>query len=340
MMHNTRVIVSLPIADRRTSVTFYRDGLGFAALGEPWEDGIPEPLQFALNDGVRVMLIPTDGFERITGDQQVAPRGTSECVLVLATGADEGVDEVIQRAQVAGADVITPPGQQPWGYAGAFADPDGHIWMVRSEGQVGKTTETDQITMTADRQQIVGWQDGTTAARILWKEMSTGEVRGRWTNREREAIAILYAFTPSSPRTPLLSAELVPAVTAEDLWAAIAPGNQGVVQVQAEVKTQRCTCADEVLYTVKMESSSSTEVNGPMPWTDAQPFADYLRKETPGAEVTMEPCRNPDYRPDCLGYTLEDEPYVKYLPAEDRNPRNSWHGEVYCQRCAIGIWGE
>jgi glyoxalase/bleomycin resistance protein/dioxygenase superfamily protein len=109
------------------------------------------------------------------------------------------VDEAIQRAQVAGADVITPPGQQPWGYAGAFADPDGHIWMVRSEGQAGKTTETDQITVTADWQQIVGWQAGTTEARILWKETSTGLVKGRWTNREREAIGILWAFTPPRP---------------------------------------------------------------------------------------------------------------------------------------------
>jgi len=25
------------------------------------------------------------------------------------------------------------PGQRPWGDAGAFADPDGHVWMVRSE---------------------------------------------------------------------------------------------------------------------------------------------------------------------------------------------------------------
>jgi catechol 2,3-dioxygenase-like lactoylglutathione lyase family enzyme len=73
MMRNTLVVVSLPIADRRTSFAFYRDGLGFAAVGEPWEDGIPEPLQFALNDGVRVMLIPTGGFDRITGDHQVAP---------------------------------------------------------------------------------------------------------------------------------------------------------------------------------------------------------------------------------------------------------------------------
>ena len=51
------------------------------------------------------------------------------------------------------------------------------------------------------------------------------------------------------------------------------------------------------------------------------------------------PSADPDYRPDCLGYILEDEAYVKYLRA-DRNPRNPWHGEVYCQRCAIGIWGE
>jgi uncharacterized protein len=328
MMHNTPVVVSLPIADRRTSFTFYRDGLGFAALGEPWEDGIPEPLQFALNDGVRVMLIPTGGFDRITGNHQVAPGGTSECVLVLATGTDEGVDEVIQRAQAAGADVITSPGQQPWGYAGAFADPDGHIWMVRSEGQV-----TDKITVTADRKHIVGWQDGTTAARILWKD--AGGVHGRWADSEQLALAILLVFTPPSPQYQLVSTELVPAVTVEDLEAAIAPGNRDVVQVQAEVETHRCTCADEVLYTVKMD----TTVYGPMPWTDAQYNANYLRAENASAEVTMEPSRNPDYQPDCLGYTLEDEPYVSYLRA-DRNPRNPWHGEVYCQRCAMGIWGE
>jgi uncharacterized protein len=323
MMHNTPVVVSLPIADRRTSFTFYRDGLRFATLGEPWEDGIPEPLQFALNDGVRVMLIPTGGFDRITGDHQVAPGGTSECVLVLATGTDEGVDEVIQRAQAAGADVITPPGQQPWGYAGAFADPDGHIWMVRSEGQV-----TNQIIVTSDRQHIVGWQDGR-AARILWRDV--GGVLGRWADDEQLAIAILLAFTGPAPRYPLVSTELVPAVTVEGLEAAIAPGNRDLVQVQAKVKTRRCTCADEVLYTVKMD----TTVYGPMPWTDA----DYLRAENPGAEVNMEPGRNPDYRPDCLGYILEDEAYVKYLRAA-RNPRNPWHGEVYCQRCAKGIWGE
>jgi uncharacterized protein len=79
------------------------------------------------------MLVPTRGFGWITGDRKRAPRGQSECVISLSAGTDAGVDEMVQRAHKAGAEVVTEPGQQPWGYAGAFADPDGHVWMVTSE---------------------------------------------------------------------------------------------------------------------------------------------------------------------------------------------------------------
>jgi predicted lactoylglutathione lyase len=136
-MRHTPVIVSLPIADRRASFDFCREGLGFDPVGEPAEDGVPEPLQFALNDGVRIMLIPTGGSGWITGDHDVAPKGTSECVLTLGTDTDESVDEMVQRALDAGAVIVTPPGRQPWGYAGAFADIDGHVWMVSSDAATG-----------------------------------------------------------------------------------------------------------------------------------------------------------------------------------------------------------
>jgi uncharacterized protein len=131
MAHNA-VVVSLPIADRRTSFRFYGEGLGFDPVGEPAEDGIPEPLQFALNDGVRLMLVPTGGFGWVIGDHEVAARGQSECVLSLGAQTDAEVAETVERARRAGAAIVTEPGQQPWGYAGAFADPDGHIWMVIS----------------------------------------------------------------------------------------------------------------------------------------------------------------------------------------------------------------
>lgn len=132
-MLTSPVTLSLPIADRRTSMVFYRDGLGLEAIGEPAEDGVPEPLQFALSDAVRLMLVPTGGFGWVMGHHEVAARGHSECILSLSADADEGVDDIVKRAVQAGAQMLTEPAQQPWGYAGAFTDPDGHIWMVTSE---------------------------------------------------------------------------------------------------------------------------------------------------------------------------------------------------------------
>jgi uncharacterized protein len=127
------IIICLPIGDRRTSFTFYRDGLGFGPVGEVADDGVPEPLQFVVNDGLRLMLIPTGGFGGVIGDRDVATRGSSECLLNLAAETNAGVDEIVERACKAGAESVISPGHQPWGYAGAFADPDSHVWLVTSQ---------------------------------------------------------------------------------------------------------------------------------------------------------------------------------------------------------------
>jgi predicted lactoylglutathione lyase len=60
-------------------------------------------------------------------------QGSSECALNLAAETDTSVDEIVERACEAGAKIVTAPVRRPWGYAGAIADPDGHVWMVTSE---------------------------------------------------------------------------------------------------------------------------------------------------------------------------------------------------------------
>lgn len=129
----TPVVISLPIEDRRRSYAFYRDGLGLEPIGQPVDDGVPEPLQFALNDGVRLLLVPTGGFGWVLGPRDAAAAGHSECILSLGVGTDAAVDGAAERAQRAGAEIVRAPQRQAWGYDVAFADPDGHVWMVTSE---------------------------------------------------------------------------------------------------------------------------------------------------------------------------------------------------------------
>jgi predicted lactoylglutathione lyase len=126
------LLISLPIADRVTSHAFYRDGLGLETIGDLADDGVPEPLVFVLNPMTRLMLVPTGGFGWVVGDHDVAPAGTSECVLGISAATDAGVEQIVDRARAAGATVASEPSPQPWGYAASFTDPDGHVWLVTS----------------------------------------------------------------------------------------------------------------------------------------------------------------------------------------------------------------
>ena len=139
----------------------------------------------------------------------------------------------------------------------------------------------------------------------------------------------------------MVSAELVPRVTPEDLMAAIAPGNRDALLVGKSSPTERCTCADQMLYTVTARSPDGTTVTrGPMipkiPHNaDVIAYVtDRLRAEHPGAEITVASSPNPGYRPDCLQVIAEDSAYVKYVGA------GRLQDNLYCQRCAVGIWGE
>jgi uncharacterized protein len=106
-----RATVCLPIKERLVSHAFYT-ALGFAAVGELGDDGLPGPLQFEISAGLRVMLIPSRGFGWVIGDRKRSPRDAHECLVVIGLATDAAVDELMRRAQDAGAEIVFEAGNQ------------------------------------------------------------------------------------------------------------------------------------------------------------------------------------------------------------------------------------
>jgi len=130
-MTDAPVTLALPIAERAAALAFYRDALGLEPFGELGSDGIPEPLRFAVNDGLTLMLVPTGGFgSLLIGDREVAEPWACECLLSLDADDAPAVDALVERARAAGAEVVAEPTAKPWGYIGTFSDLDGHLWAV------------------------------------------------------------------------------------------------------------------------------------------------------------------------------------------------------------------
>jgi predicted lactoylglutathione lyase len=123
------VVLALPTEDRRRAHTFAR-ALGLDTPGELADDGVPEPLRVVLNERTAVMYIPTGGFGWVTAGLPTAERGTAECLVTLQVSTAAEVDDVVARAAISGGEVASAAQHQSWGYSGAFADPDGHLWQV------------------------------------------------------------------------------------------------------------------------------------------------------------------------------------------------------------------
>lgn len=82
------------------------------------------------------MLIPGGGFGWVIGGRTLPRAGTSECVLSI--GYDSDADRLGDRtSRTHRCRVVTAPGDQAWATPGAFADPDGHVWMVTSAPLAG-----------------------------------------------------------------------------------------------------------------------------------------------------------------------------------------------------------
>jgi hypothetical protein len=130
-------VLTLAVSDLERSLAFYRDGLGLESEGVigtefPGDETNPAgaAAMFPLQGGLILAIYPRTELAK---DANIPPGSPTSGAFSIGHGvASEGeVDELLSKAEAAGAVLTDRPHHRPWGiYSGYFRDPDGHLWEV------------------------------------------------------------------------------------------------------------------------------------------------------------------------------------------------------------------
>jgi len=130
-------VITLAVNDLDKSLAFYRDALGFSTkgiVGTQFKGTQTQPAGavafFELAGGLMLALYPRTELAKDAKLLDGTPNPI-EFSLGHIVGSKAEVDELLAKAQAAGATVTDRPHDRPWGiYSGYFKDPDGHLWEV------------------------------------------------------------------------------------------------------------------------------------------------------------------------------------------------------------------
>lgn len=130
-MKPSLTLITLAVDDLERALHFYRDGLGLATagiVGTEFEYGAVA--FFDLQPGLKLAVWPRTSLARDAGIG-VGARSSTEFSLAHNVASKQEVDAVMEQARCTGARIVKPGGDTFWGgYAGYFADPDGHLWEI------------------------------------------------------------------------------------------------------------------------------------------------------------------------------------------------------------------
>ncbi len=117
--------ILLGVEDMARSKRFYVEGLGWKIRHDY---GVS--VFFAEDGGSRIGFYGREGLAQQVGTNPEGS-GFSGLVLTYVVRSEARVDEVLAEAEKAGATILKPAGDLPWGgYGGSFADPDGYVWSL------------------------------------------------------------------------------------------------------------------------------------------------------------------------------------------------------------------
>ena len=116
-------LVTLGVGDLGRARSFY-ETLGWSTRAKPDDDVV-----FFQAGGMIVALWDRAKLAQDSGAEDGG--GWGGITLAYNGRSPEEVDEVIEQARAAGAEIAREPAETFWGgYSGVFHDPDGHAWEV------------------------------------------------------------------------------------------------------------------------------------------------------------------------------------------------------------------
>jgi catechol 2,3-dioxygenase-like lactoylglutathione lyase family enzyme len=123
-------VLTIGVDDLERSFAFYTS-LGLPTkgiVGREFEHGAVA--FFDLEAGLKLAIWPRESLAHDAGITK-SPHSANEHSIGHNVRSEQEVDAVMKQAEQAGATIVKAASKTFWGgYAGYFADPDGHLWEV------------------------------------------------------------------------------------------------------------------------------------------------------------------------------------------------------------------
>lgn len=120
----TKIFVNLPVKDLDKSIAFFTN-LGFS-LNPQFTD--EKAACMVISDSIFTMLLTEPYFQTYTKKVVSDAKISTEVLIALDTNSKEEVQQIIAKAEKAGATIYNEPQDHGWMYVHSFADLDGHQW--------------------------------------------------------------------------------------------------------------------------------------------------------------------------------------------------------------------
>ncbi|MCP3027759.1 VOC family protein [Halobacillus sp. A5] len=124
-------VLTLGVEDLEKSLEFYKNGLGLPTegiIGQEFDNGAVA--FFQLQHGLKLAIWERKSLAA-EANVAISRPSSSEFTIGHNVSSKNEVDEIMQEAEAAGAEITDPAKDTFWGgYSGHFLDVDGHLWEV------------------------------------------------------------------------------------------------------------------------------------------------------------------------------------------------------------------